>query len=558
MAGSFSVGALAIAHPEANVVGAVRLTLMPRRMELDLLRGSSFRAGFVPSALTRRSRIAVPYHAVRAILRRGEGVLLVLDPRVVAPYSRLMLAHFTDLPLEALASAHQRRAWMRKLGQLVPLAAGVVASALVPARLASGPLGTLAVGGLTTVAFGLALRWAIRALVLGGVRSSLLRDTFEARLTERLALEPPAVHDTDTFDVEPPRPARPGPRLAPATLPLVASGVVVALVGLGVALGFRRLTQLPAAPPRAVATAGLGGYLLPDDERLTASRWPSCACERADSPVWRGGFPALTVLPMARRRDEEGRPRGDIAPEPGEGRIPHYDFDLGVVNNGALPLANLRVLVTFARRDARGRRANPLERGLFWEGPLAPGDSVKWAVRGPGTELKIEPSERRLLGEGAGRVAAAKPEAFLPLLEARQPAVRLHAATMLAWLGDERARAAVDALGGLGAVDERTRRALARALGPVRVCDAVAHDGAVEACVHNAGDAMARDLELYEPSDDGAARTAPVPEPIEPKSGRRIRFDGFGALPDELAVRESPGTAAEAAPETTAAPGVDP
>jgi hypothetical protein len=162
-----------------------------------------------------------------------------------------------------------------------------------------------------------------------------------------------------------------------------------------------------------------------------------------------------------------------------------------------------------------------------------------------------------LLGEGAGRVAPAKPEAFLPLLEARQPSVRLHAITMLAWLGDARARAAVDAIGGLGAADERTRRALARALGTVRVCDAVAHDGAVEACVHNAGDAMARDLELYEPSEDGAGRTAPVPEPIEPRSGRRIRFDGFGALPDELAVRTTAEATVEAALPNTDAQEVD-
>jgi len=158
------VGALAVAAREANAVGAVRLTLLPRRLEIELLRAGSFADGYVPGGLTRFVRFSVPYSAVRGLVRREHGVILSLDAAAATPYNRFFLTHFTDLPLEALASVHKRRMWATAIHWLVPLPLAAFVVEQAPSELCSGLLGRASAFGLLALgaayAIGVAAGWA--------------------------------------------------------------------------------------------------------------------------------------------------------------------------------------------------------------------------------------------------------------------------------------------------------------------------------------------------------------------------------------------------------------
>jgi hypothetical protein len=241
-------------------------------------------------------------------------------------------------------------------------------------------------------------------------------------------------------------------------------------------------------------------------------------------------MPALSVLPIP--KGGEGAAAG-IAPVADDEGVHRYEFDVAVVNNAAVSLRDVRIVLTFARRNARGERVGVTDRGLFWEGELRPARSVKWTVRAPGTELRIDVDERRSLDE----LGVAPADAFERLLKARYPAVRLHAATMLAWHGDARARAAAEGLTELGPAQEVVRAQLLRASADVAVCDVTQHAEDLSACVYNRGDRPAERLELVEVAPDGGRRV-PLALSLSPAQGRRVSVAGFGLPAEELEARE--------------------
>ncbi|NUO52894.1 MAG: HEAT repeat domain-containing protein [Polyangiaceae bacterium] len=546
MAGSFTVGALAVASPEANAVGAVRLTLLPKRLEVEMLRAGSYQDGFVPGALTRFVRFSVPYTAVRGFVRREGGIGLTLDPLAAAPFNRFQLAHFTDLPLEALASAHKRREAARAFSWLLPLPLAVLATVAMPLDLASGVVGRGAVGLLVLVVLAAVAKRLGAMLTLGGPVASHLMRTFERRLSQRVGLAPLASHETDPFEVPEPVAAASGlPAFARAgiatmtpsfSFPWARIGGALAAVAvcIGLFAGFRSLKSLPAEPAPE-AQAGIVNAPVPEDEKLLASHGPACACERADSPLWSGGIPVLSVLPISKSR-EPGHALGDISPKVNKRGRGRYDFDLAIVNNAAFALNDVRVLLTFARRDEKGERRGVTDRGLFWEGELGSGRSVKWGVKAPGTEVRIDVAESRLLSEAAGASGPASREAFKKLLGARQPLVRLHAATMLAYLGDPEAIEAARGLGALSEADEMTRSRISRALAPIRVCDVKSTEGTLSACVHNSSKDVVRDLVLAEVAPSGGGRKRPIDEAILAGAGIRVAIPDFGEAPEELTI----------------------
>jgi hypothetical protein len=551
VSGSFTVGALAIAAPEANAVGAVRLTLLPKRLEVELLRAASYADGFVPGALTRFVRFSVPYTAVRGFVRRGEGVMLTLDPLVATPHSRFFLTHFTDLPLEVLASAHKRRSVARALVPVAPLPLAWAAMQAVPDHLASGVVGRGAVLLVALAVLGWALRHVAGALTFGGPISARLRGAFEHRLSQRVGIVPPATHETDPFDMpELPvgapaivRPQRPTVATAPPLVPAARSfrprAVRLALafaavaVGLGLLAGLGAIRQMrPRELAVAEAVVDEGAAADPTSAPAAAAE-PGCTCARADSPLWRGGVPVLSVLPIAKRPDPAGS-LGDITPVPDRRGVPRYDFDLAIVNNGAEPLRDQRVILTFARTNESGRRVGVTDRGLFWEGELGPARSVKWGVRAPGTEVRIDVDEKREIGA----VPPAAPAQFERLLRARQPLVRLHAAMMLAYLGEARAADAARAVRGLSKGDEITRDRIARAASPLRVCDVVTEGARLEACVFNAANAPANAVSIVEVAPDGSGRRRNVAASIQPQRGISVRIEDFGGPAEEIVAIE--------------------
>ncbi|HTN83747.1 MAG TPA: hypothetical protein VL242_08680, partial [Sorangium sp.] len=336
--------------------------------------------------------------------------------------------------------------------------------------------------------------------------------------------------------------------------------------------GERQAARGVGQTARGAAAALLAGEA---QERAEPS-FPHCLCDRADSPLWRGGVPILSVLgstgpddgagviaPILKREradDEDGEARdereeaGEAGDEPGDagaapgdagpdggGRPPRpargrYDFELAVVNNSGAPVSDFRVLLTFARRDRQGERAGITERGLFWEGALGPGRAVKWHVEAPGTEVKIEPGVTGMLD---GETGVASPDAFFELTRARYRVVRIHAAMMLAWLRDPRARDALVALLPAASAEEAKLERIRRATADVIPCSVAVEDGQLRACLFNGGVAPVRGVTLREVAagEGQTPRAWPVAAPLPIHEGVEVRLplEG-GAAPEELEV----------------------
>jgi hypothetical protein len=546
----FSVGALALAAPRANAVGAVRLTLTPTVLEVELLRVGGFSQGFASSGVAEPVRFTVPYVAVRGLVRRGRMLYLALDPGLVAPYNRFALARFTEDPAEALTRAYLSRALARWVSYLVPLPFGLLVGLLSPASLVSGSLGRASLGALAALGAWAVLREIVAWQSWGGPLSDRSRDALEVAMAERLGLLPelPAAPlDETPFPLGAARSltrVRGAPEAAAPALPTraILAVVAAAVFAVGVMVFSKRLAD-PAAIPPPVETlrAGLGeavrrthGGIAPEDpEAVEPSSAPAavrarCACMRADSPLWREGIPALRILTFSGEDDLGGAP---VAKEERAGS-PRFDLDVVAVNDGSHALRDVRVTLTFARRNKAGKRVGAVDRGLFWEGVLAPGHAVKWHVRAPGSEVRIDASVTGTL-EDAG-VDPAPAVAFAELTRSRYRAVRAHGALMLAYLHDPRGREAALALDGRTAEDRVLLARIARAGLPVVACDAKVAEGRLGICVFNGGTMARGELELR--GLPGGAPRVPVAGVLAVHEGVRLEVGFEGGVPEEWGV----------------------
>jgi hypothetical protein len=548
----FSVGALALAAPRANAVGAVRLTLTPTVLEVELLRVVGFSSGFASGGVAEPVRFTVPYVAVRGLSRRGRMLYLALDPGVCAPYNRFALARFTEDPAEALTRAYLSRALARGVSYLVPLPFGALVGRLAPAALVSGWLGRASLAALAALAAWALLREIVAWQSWGGPLSDRSRDALEVAMAERLGLLPelPEPLDETPFPLGAARgvtrvraaPDAPAPALpARAIFGVLAAGVFAAFV-----MVFAKRLAQPAAIPPPVETlrSGLGDAArrthdavaadspdAPDAAEPTvaqAADRPRCACMRAASPLWSEGIPALRILTFAGEDDLGGPP---VAKEERQGS-PRFDLDVAAVNDGSQPLRDVRVTLTFARRNKAGRRVGAVDRGLFWSGLLAPGHAVKWHVRAPGSEVRIDASVTGTLDDAG--VDPAPAVAFAELTRSRWRAVRAHGALMLSYLHDARGREAALALDGRTAEDRALLARIARAGLPVVACEPKVTDGRLAICVFNAGATARGDLELR--GLPLMAPRIPIAGALGVHEGVRLDVPFEGPLPDEWSV----------------------
>ncbi|NUQ78742.1 MAG: hypothetical protein HUU21_34890 [Polyangiaceae bacterium] len=560
MAGLFAITALAIAAERANAVGAVRLTCLPEGLEIELLRAAGFTEGFAPSSVAESVSFTVPYTAVRGLVRRGRALCLALDPAVVTPHNRFALVRFTDDPAEVLAGTYRARLVARWLSFALPLPLALLAVLLAPSNLVGGALGLASLALVVALGAWLALREAVRWLTFGGPASDAYRDAFEIELSRRLGLAPAQALVTPPWESPWESPAPENPLAAASMraraisaegsrrwrLILGLSGVSLSVVG-GMAFLKHFAAPRDIAPPSAAVATGIASAarrlaeLEPTIPRGPVR--PRCLCRRADSPLWKEGIPALSILLFDQPDDGSGR----VAPTIRQGRRPRYDFDLAVVNNGDSALRDVRLVLTFARRDEAGQRAGVTDRGLFWEGALRPGRAVKWRVRAPGTEMKIESSVNGTL-EQAG-VLPADADAFYDLLDSRYRIVRVHGAMMLAYLRDPRALDAVRSLGVAPEGEALTVARIERAAAPVIACDIAVRDGSLEVCVFNSTERPAGGLRGREiPAEKGGiSRTFAIEGSIPVHEGEVISvpLEG-GDAPEEIVIESA--AAAPAAP----------
>lgn len=487
------VYALARPFGPRSVVGIVRLTLAPDALVVSLLRAGGAGSGFLPAALGEGGELRVPYSAIRSVFRRRGALHVVLDPRL--SHSRLALARFASEP--------------------------------------EGLVG---------------LRW------LRGLDERTLLSGVEAALVARLGLMPLGFLDEGPGD-----PVAPEVRLSPRSGRLAAGIALAAAATVGSIVALGPLREPVTVPPRVVeARAGVAAVVaeVPTEGLIVhPPPPPSCTCERASSPLWDRGLPAVSFLVQPR---EEVLPEG-LSSDPrvggfavsshvdDEGGPPRFDLEVAVVNNGARPERDLRAVLTFARRDGQGRRVGARDQGLFWEGALGPGRAVKWSTGGEGTEVRIDVDARGFLpgapldvAHRAKIRAPAAADAFYELTRARLTVVRYHGATLLAYLGDPRAEDAAAALEARGEVERLWRERILRAAARQSVCALEPHGPSLRACVRNLGASPVELVGLREP--EGAARTFPLaPLTLEPSRGVRVEVPlGDGPVPQELAPTLAP------------------
>jgi hypothetical protein len=264
----------------------------------------------------------------------------------------------------------------------------------------------------------------------------------------------------------------------------------------------------------------------------TAALGEPCRCARADSLLWSDPIPRLGILVLKERvRLGRGSPHKESV------RKRYTDVDVAVVNNGSTELEEISLLVLFYERDPgpNGRRTQVSSRPLFYEGPLLPGQALKWSTDAEGTEIEIQGPALGSLGpEGE---SAAPTDRLAELLNAQNRPVRLHGAMMLAFLGDPRARDGALALREALREDEAPYLGrLLQAISDLRVCRLEVRDTrdtrSVKGCLYNASGESKTNMGVKLRGLDAPVRSSdPVGAPPN------LLVEEIIAVPGELASR---------------------
>ena len=584
-----TVSAIAVAHRRANAVGAVRLSCGSDGLFVDLLRVRRFAAGFAFVGTAKAVSFKVPYRAVRALTRESHVLHLVLDPKAVAPYNRFALARFSSDTHATLLRSLSIRTAVAALRWVLPPLLAALAIVSLPEALAAGVVGRGAfaalIGGFSFHLLTVLSRW----LNAGGPLSERLKARFERALTQKLGLEStdpdapmlpsmlePSLDGTRSTVGH----ALSGGILRPRAFAAVALLSIIASMATALAVqryGTARRVELPV--PRALHGVATQSRQLAEQllQEVTPRR-KACECKRVDSPLWNYGVGQLSVLLSPRRGDvdttwaspgetyaireaalppapgthtdpgaltefdnsvrddpsNERAPQADDTTEPARAPV-SFEMDLAVVNNGSTTLDTVDLVVTFARRDAQNRRRAITERGLHWPGQLAPGRAVKWRVRASGTELRVD---TRIAADLGQPVPVAEADVFYALREARLDAVRVHAAMMLAYLGDDRAR---DVLATLEDVDSRLRPArdsVQLTFAPLVACDRRELGPVIHACVVNRTRELLRAVTVMETgvrSDGAPPARWRIEDMFLAQTGLMVRID-VASMPEGLLV----------------------
>jgi hypothetical protein len=510
------VRAVAVASERSNAIGTVELECTPHGLSLVHLGVGSFSEDYAPAALTSGTRVLVPWSAVEEAQVEGERLFLTFDA-TLSPHHRLLLGSFSIGRTADPGTVKRQRAVVRAASFAAALVVGLVGAEVASRFVGFGA--ALAVGSGLMGACGVLLvgLLADRLLAFGGVPPDAVRLEFEREL--------------DTYLPGLARAAAPPPRrmrritlaelqgLLPRTtfaivVTLTASGLAAVLVAHWTLHDEARATVLaeqrgpvsrpapvtaapaieetaeprPVAPPSAIPAprraAAAGAGIVPGDP---------CRCVRADSLLWADPIPRLSVLYLKQRvRPGRGSPHHESL------RKKYLDLDVAVVNNGNGNIDEITLVVLFYDADAEGkRRAQVASRPLFFEGPLLPGQAIKWSTDAEGTAVEVQaPALGSLGSEGE---ALAPTDRFAALLEANNRPVRMHGAMMLAYLGDPRAREGILKLREALREDEAPYldRLLA-ATSDLRVCrlavQAEAASRSVRGCLFNAGAEAKKDL----------------------------------------------------------------
>lgn len=502
------VRATATGSSQSNAIGQLELSCTPGGLSLGFYGIGAYAEGYATGALTMGTRFVVPYCGIVAARVVDDALHLQLEAPGL-PHNRLVLSGFTPGPGVPPLELRRRRLILHfaalSVGALACLAATILAPSYGSEGLAWGALGYGALAASMILALGFSFD---RGLLQRGPDQA---ETREAFLSE-LALHYPNIQRGGSVPAPKKQPTIPNwgaflPRTA-ATIGLTLAATVLTGLVFGQRLfmnGARDTlvaSQVPTtptvtdtdpstptiarpsaltAPPTTLPSDGLSPPKDPIDrpaegsqDGLTIER--RCLCDRAHSQLWDQPIPRLSGLLIERRAIQ----------------LKNYvrtEAQVGVVNNGDTPVNELTLHVQFYER--RGEKRVPTkERPLYFEGPLNPGEAIKWKAEARGTEFEIIVPDLGALGPNGD--GAANATAFRELLRANHRPVRLHAARMLAYLGDDLARkAALDLKDAMRAAEAPYLRRILGATGNTVVCDLEVNkseSASASVCIYNAAD----------------------------------------------------------------------
>ncbi|HEX2881436.1 MAG TPA: hypothetical protein VHO25_18030, partial [Polyangiaceae bacterium] len=516
------VRAIAAKDPRSNTVGTVEIEAHAEGLVLIHVGASTFNEGYVPGTPTQQTGLFVPWSAVRTASIEDDQLFLAIDP-ALSPLNRMVLRGFSSH-----VGLDHRELYRRRLIIRLTVAAALIVTVLlafVVAPRASQDRPLVLALSVSTIAASLLLSvgFAADKWLVGG-SAAALRDR-AAFFSELSLYLPRAGH----------RPDRPAIIRDPSSWPLIGmaerlvprstTAVVIALSASTLAAlltGKWLFTQHTASQPAAngpnvtveTTRSGSAGdeaspFALPSltenrpqqpamDQPATAQpaapaaaapvATPAltgpCRCDRAESILWRNAIPRLSPVLIA----QNVRPHNNHT---------HLELELGIVNNSNQELREITLNLQFYedKRNARNKgdekeRDEKKHQPLYFEGPLRPGEAVKWHVEGRATSFEVSTPHHEML-DASGKDAAPA-TAFEELLStANHRPIRLHGAMMLAALGHEQ-RAREGALSLREALREDEAPYIDRLLsatGPIATCQLSVSDGSalrkVQTCVHN-------------------------------------------------------------------------
>jgi hypothetical protein len=197
----------------------------------------------------------------------------------------------------------------------------------------------------------------------------------------------------------------------------------------------------------------------------------------------------------------------------------YLELVIGIVNNSIDPLRDVALSVEFFEQDPppSKKRYSSATRPLFFEGPLLPGQAIKWDVLARGSDFEVH--NARVADVGVEGENAAPTNLLADLLHARYRPVRMHGARLLSFFGDPRAKEAILELREALREDEAPYLdRLLQAVGDVHVCalkvSEFGDSRTASACVFNASKEPKQDLGLrLRALDDGSLADNPSGPP---------------------------------------------
>lgn len=484
----------AAADFRSNVIGSLELEATPSGLSISYLAVSQHREGYAPGPLTRGTQVLVPWQSVYPTRTGDEHLLLSVDARCT-PLNRFLLEDFSrgDPPsrAEGLRRGRMLRAFTVGALGMSLLMAWLLLPELLPNAGAFTALGIAGSAALLILLAGLsAAQWVAPTapsprLVLDDLCQALSR-----HMPGHVPVEIPREPER-TFGVAD----------LQALLPRSVVGIAITLTATSLAALVTSAATTPwrpGSPPepslqaaelaqRTPETSTLGLVATPATQpamETTAPTSPAgadlapgaaCRCLRHDSPLWQKPLPRLSPLIISR----QDRPHGAHN---------HIDLELAAVNNGDRSLEKLNVAVSFYEMSGK-RKRETVERPLYFEGPLGPGRAIKWQVDGRGTGFDVLAPDLGALDEDGSD--SAPEEAFAKLTLAHHRPVRMHAAMLLAYLGDPRGRTSAADLRAAEREDESSYLdGVLDATRPLAVCKTAfsplgERRYRVQGCVHN-------------------------------------------------------------------------